>query len=281
MAWPIEIAQYNQQIPMSLERLEHDGFRFMSSLDTWIYGQLFKPMHPRQTSEVIVLYHGLGAHLNTQGYIDIAQSWTERGFYVIGMDCRHQGGKTLGFPQRDPEGLYLSGMDQEKTYYYRQIYLDAYRLIDVALMLIPNAHLYATGGSQGGALAIFAGTFHDAVELVMADMPSCIDIPYLIDKTESGFKVFKPYVKKMHPDALRMLDTLSTIDLSIISKHIQKPVLLSSGDSDQICPLETTRLFYDLMDCKKKLVVYPGYGHGGFDALHLNEKLEWIRRHAT
>jgi cephalosporin-C deacetylase len=279
MHWNQEIKQYNQQIPISLEQLEDHWFRFMSSLDTWVYGKLFIPCQKREIDEVIVLYHGLGAHLNTQGYIDIAKSWTDRGFYVIGMDCRHQGGKTYGLPKRHPDGLYLSGVEHEKTYYYAHVYLDAIRLIDVAQMLIPNARIYATGGSQGGTLAIFAGTFHSAVELVMADMPSCIDIPYLIRSTESGFKVFKSLIDPHQHDSVRILDILAKIDLLIISKNIKTPVLLSSGDQDLICPLKTTQMFYDLIHCEKRLVIYPGYGHGGFDELHLNEKIKWIDKH--
>jgi len=279
MRWAQYIEQFNQHIKVQLKQFNDGSFCFMSSLDTWIYGQVFEPIHKPSFPEVIVLYHGLGAHLNTQGYIDIAQSWTKKGFYVIGMDVRNQGGKTQGFPIRHPNGLYMSGYESSKTYYYHQVYLDAYRLIDVASMLLPDAKIYVTGGSQGGALAIFAGTYHPNVALVMADMPSCIDIPYLIHQTESGFKVFKTDGSSHDSISNEVMQTLLEIDLLIICKDLSKPILLASGDKDRICPLETTQSFYHQLTCEKELIVYKGYGHGGFDDLHWHEKHRFIMMH--
>lgn len=280
MLWNDRIRQFNQMIPISMEHLDNHMFRFKSSMETWVYGKLFMPNIKRPKKEIIVLYHGLGAHTGTKGYIDIAQFWADQGFYVIGMDCRHQGGKTLGMPNRHPDGLYLSGIEDDDTYYYHQVYLDAYRLIDVATILIPHAKIYTTGGSQGGALAIFAGTYHQAVSLVMADMPSCIDILYLIHFSDSGFNVFRDYIKQISRDSLRILSILSEIDLAIVSSHLNKPILLSSGDQDLICPLKTTQTFYDIISTEKRLVIYPGFGHGGYDDLHWPEKLNWILKHA-
>lgn len=275
MDWIHRIKQYNALININLEHNKDGSFRFMSTYDTWVYGKFLTPEHA-SSSEVIVLFHGLGAHMETEGYLEIAQSWINLGYNVIGMDVRHQGGKTLGFPKRDPEGLYLSGIDHLDTYYYYQVYLDAYRLIDVAKLLMPDAHLYATGGSQGGALAIFVGMYHPNVEIIMADMPSCIDIPYLIHNTESGFKTFKNYIAKSNPNSEMIKHLLSEIDLGIICKDIKKPILLSSGDQDNICPLKTTESFFNSIQCDKDLIVYPGYGHGGYDHLHFKKKRQWI-----
>ncbi len=264
------------QIPLNLHiesRSQQNTFSFSyeSYHNDRIYGKYYETLkHPKNIW--IVLYHGLGAHTSTQGYLEFVTWWTDQGFDVIGIDMRNQGGLTKGFPIPDPHGLYLSGMDRFEHYYYTVLYLDAYRLIDVA-KFIKNQKVIVNGGSQGGTLALFTGATHPDVELILADMPSNIDLETLIHNSTGGFKVFKDY--QITPPSW----LFENIDLLNYAKEIKKPVLLASGTDDSVCPISTVDMFFDQLDCVKTFLRYDHYGHGGYDHLHFPEKLHFIHHH--
>jgi len=265
------------QIPLelTLEKTETPNitrFSFLSLHQNKVYGHMYES-HVSSKKTWIILYHGLGAHTLTPGYLAFVKWWTDQGYDVIGMDVRHQGGLTKGIPSIDQRGLYVSGVAQFETYYYTTIYADAYRLVTVAKTLKPDHHVYATGGSQGGALAFFAATMHQEVELLMIEMPSNVCIPILVNTSEGGFKAFKTHHVDL-PDWL-----LSDIDLLAYAKKLHIPILMASGTNDTICPYSTAIKLYDMLDTKKKIITYEGFGHGGYDDLFFQEKLQFIFEH--
>lgn len=245
-------------------------FSFRSLNNDIIYGHFFETKEISKNTWII-LYHGLGAHTQTAGYLEFVSWWNNQGYDVIGMDIRQQGGLTKGLPLIDQRGLYLSGLESLNTYYYTCVYVDAYRLVDVALTLKPNHRIYVAGGSQGGALALVASSLHPSIQLAMVEMPSNTDIQTLIHESTGGFRAFSTYEVKI-PNWI-----MDDIDVMSYAKHIKVPVLLSSGTEDSICPHKTAVSLYNALNCTKKLIVYPGYGHGGYDALFFKEKLSFIQ----
>lgn len=280
MDWIERLELFQKQIPFSFTLHDEGTFSFPSSLQTQVYGKYYTPIqdyHPLRG--VILLYHGLGAVIHTQGYQDLKDFWVAQGFAVVGFDVRNQGGMTQGLPKRHPGGLYLSGAENVEESYFVQMYFDSIRLVDVAKQLFPGFNLYATGGSQGGTLAIIAGMFHPDIKLVMADMPNCIDIPYLIHHANSGFQAFKTAQNGFYLQDIRLQPLIKAIDLLSLTSYLTKPTLLSSGSDDEVTPMVATKKFYDQIRCQKQLIVYPGYGHGGFDQAQGVEKCNWISLH--
>ena len=221
----------------------------------------------------IILYHGLGAHTGTAGYLEFVSWWTKKGYDVIGMDVRNQGGLTKGHPAPNPKGLYLSGLSSFNQYYYTSVYADAYRLIDVAHLIKPHSEIIVNGGSQGGALALFAGAIHPLVDLILADMPSNIDIKKLIEASEGGFTAFL----SNHIIPPKWL--FEEIDLLSYANDIKKPTLIASGDKDLVCPTETAKTLFNELNVEKSFILYETYGHGGYDVMHFPKKIEFINKH--
>ena len=261
-------------------KITGSSFSFDSSLNTRVYGSLFFAKKSRNNI-CIVMYHGLGAHTHTQGYIDLAHMWTEQGYDVIGMDIRHQGGLTTGHPKVSKNGLYTSGYESLETYYYTQIYIDTYLLLEVAKQIFPNHLLIANGGSQGGALALISAALHPDIALCIADMPSNTDIPYLMHHSDSRFKDFNLLITLNPSQKTHIENILIDIDVLSYAKMIKVPTLLASGSNDQVCPTITTSKLYDLLTCKKDFCIYEGFGHGGYDDIHFPKKLEFIHHHLT
>jgi len=263
---PLEIKQESMNDPRIVR------FSYRSLHDDRIYGHLFKT-EKEQHHACILLYHGLGAHTLTSGYLTFVKWWNDQGYDVIGMDVRHQGGISKGIPKVDQRGLYLSGIESFETYYYTSIYVDAYLLVDVLEKMKNYDHIYATGGSQGGALALFVSAMHPKIDLVMAEMPSNTEIKTLIHASEGGFKAFK--TQSIHePEWL-----YTEIDLMSYAHLIKKPMLLSTGSIDLICPPQTAKSFYERVSSPKQFLIYEGYGHGGYDELLFKEKLQFINNY--
>lgn len=246
-------------------------FSFSSYHDDRIYGRYFEAKL-NSINAWIILYHGLGAHTLTEGYLEFVSWWNTQGFDVIGMDVRHQGGLTKGTPLPDARGLYLSGINHLENYYYTSIYLDAYRLVDVAHQ-IKQQNIIVNGGSQGGTLALFAGATHPKVNLILADMPSNINLHTLINHSTGGYKAFIDHAVTQ-PKWL-----FEEIDLIHYAKAIKKPVLIASGTDDTVCPISTAEAFFAALECDKSFIRYDHYGHGGYDTLHFPEKLKFIKEH--
>lgn len=262
-------------LPVNIKFENSSEFTFDSFNDTVVHGKIFKA-DQYKTNRLILFYHGLGAHTQTQGYKDLAQMWVEAGYDVIGIDLRHQGGKTKGNPQLSTYGLYVSGIDHFENYYYTNLYLDAFRLVEVAKILFPNHLLIANGGSQGGALSLFVASLHKDVKICLADMPSNCDIPFLIEHSKSAFSAFELYFKEHKKNESHAIDILKEIDLLNHVENIKIPTLLASGTKDEVCPTQTTQLVMGKLQCKKDIFIYEGYGHGGYDAIHFPIKLKWI-----
>lgn len=263
---PLEIKLEQQNNPRITR------FSYPSHHGDLIYGHLFETEH-KQNHACILLYHGLGAHTMSSGYLTFVKWWNDQGYDVIGMDVRNQGGLSKGKPTVDSRGLYLSGIDSFENYYYTSIYIDAYLLVDVAFKLKNYDHIYATGGSQGGALALFVTAMHPKIELVMAEMPSNTDILTLIHASEGGFRAFKN--EQIHEPEWLYTD----IDLMSYVHLIKKPVLLSTGSIDPICPPQTAKSFYEKLSCPKQFLIYEGCGHGGYDELLFKEKCQFIQHY--
>lgn len=245
-------------------------FSFSSLHDDTIFGHIFESKKPSKHTW-IVLYHGLGAHTQTAGYLAFVSWWNKEGYDVIGIDIRHQGGLSRGTPIPDTKGLYVSGINNFESYYYTCVYADVFRLIDVASHIKPHHHIYVTGGSQGGALALCAAALHRKVELVMVEMPSNTDIKVLINQSEGGFKSFITHHIKT-PSWL-----IDEIDILNYAHAIRVPTLIGSGTNDQICPYETSISLFASLKCMKNFVTYEGYGHGGYDERFFEEKLKFIQ----
>lgn len=248
-----------------------------------IYGKLWTPNHPN--NKCIVLFHGLGAHTSTEGYLAIALRYVAHGFHVVGFDVRLQGGKTI-----DPTkyryleyGLYAGNIDSLFDYYYIKVYQDALMLMHVIdqIDFLKDTIKIATGGSQGGALALFVSSIRSNIDACVVDIPSCCNIPYLMNHSDGGFKQVNQLLMDVLELTTPVMNQLSYIDLMNLTSYIKCRVLASVGGLDTICPPESFESTYQQIKTYKQRITYPEYGHGGFDLIHFPKKLAFINKDET
>ena len=214
--------------------------------------------------------------------------WALAGYAHLFMDTRGQGSSWMVGDTPDPEasgapahpGFMTRGILDPATYYYRRVFVDAARAVDVALSLddIDSSRIAVAGGSQGGGIAIAAASLAPNVAAAIVDVPFLCDFPRALTLVDKD-----PYTEvvrylKAHRDHLeRVLRTLAYIDGAILGRRATAPALFSVGLMDEICPPSTVYAAYNAYGGPKEIREYPFNDHEGGQGFHEVEKFRWLR----
>jgi cephalosporin-C deacetylase len=202
------------------------------------------------------------------------------------MDLRGQGGDWRGAETPDPgdggapsaPGFVTRGIADPRTHYFTRLFVDAVRAVDAA-----RAHpaaagrpIVASGGSQGGALAIAAAHLAG----VAATLP---DVPFLAHfRRAVAITDARPYREliefcAVHSDRVdEVFRTLSYIDVVNHARHATVPALFSVGLIDDVTPASTVFAAYNHYGGPKDIAVYPFNAHEGGGTRHLKAKLAFL-----
>lgn len=155
---------------------------------------------------------------------------------------------------------------------FRDIFLDTAMLARIAMDMdyIDETKVYATGGSQGGALTLACAALEPRVAKAAAVYPFLCDYKRVweMDLDKDAYEELRTYFRCYDPRHERedeIFTKLGYIDLQYLAPRIQGEMLVITGLLDTICPPSTQYAAYNKMTCKKKHILYPDYGH------------EWIR----
>ncbi len=130
----------------------------------------------------VVSYVGYGGG---RGRAEETLIYAAAGFAHLQMDTRGQGsywsaGDTADHGEAGPAipGFMTRGIASRDTYYYRRLFTDAVRAVDVArsLDVVDPARIAVQGGSQGGGMALAVAGLRDDVAAVSAYVPFLCDI---------------------------------------------------------------------------------------------------------
>ena len=161
-------------------------------------------------------------------------------------------------------GWMTRGIRDPQTYYYRYVYADAVR----ALELLANrdevdaSRLAITGGSQGGAITLAVAALSERPKLAMPDIPFLCDFKRSIAITPAGpypeipqfFRAFTG----MQETAMR---TLSYVDNMNLAPWIGCRTVVSNCLWDDICPPSSIFAAYNHIGADKQMEVYPFHKH--------------------
>lgn len=223
------------------------------------------------------------AVLKFHGYSGDSSDWYDKlGFAaantaVFAMDCRGQSGfSDDGICRKGTtfHGHIVRGLSEEdpQKLMFRDIFLDTAMLARVAMDMdyIDETKVYATGGSQGGALTLACAALEPRVAKAAAVYPFLCDYKRVweMDLDKDAYEELRTYFRCYDPRHERedeIFTKLGYIDLQYLAPRIQGEMLVITGLLDTICPPSTQYAAYNKMTCKKKHILYPDYGH------------EWIR----
>jgi cephalosporin-C deacetylase len=213
--------------------------------------------------------------------------WAAAGYAHLLMDTRGQGSTwSVGdTPDPDPTGapfhpgFLTRGILDPATYYYRRVFVDAVRAIEVARShaAIDPTRIAVTGASQGGALTIAAAGLAD-VAAAMPDVPFLSDLPRAITlKDADPYAEIGRYLKAHRDHVEQALATLAYFDVAIVGRRATAPALFSVGLMDEITPPSTVYAAYNWYGGGKEIREYPFNDHEGGGGFHEVAKMRWLR----
>ena len=196
----------------------------------------------------IVQFHGYGSG---RGHALDDLLWASAGYAHLLMDARGQGGGYAGGDTGDPvgsagptqPGFLTRGLESPDTYYYRRVYVDAVRALQVLRERaeVDAARVGAVGASQGGGIALaVAGLVPGAVAALHAQSPFLCDIRRATRITDAApYREIAAYLAAHRTSAAAVFETLGYFDGLGFAARATAPAWFSAGLMDGVCPPST------------------------------------------
>lgn len=134
-----------------------------------IYVKMLLPKNILKPVPAIVEFHGYGGN---GGDWSRRMSYAASGIAYFAMDCRDQMGKS-GNEYFRAGNLIRGLLEGPKQSYYRKVYLDAVRLLDIVFQMekIDTSNIATLGYSQGGAISLVTASLENKVSRIFAIYP--------------------------------------------------------------------------------------------------------------
>ena len=163
-------------------------------------------------------------------------------------------------------GWMSKGILSPEEYYYRAVYMDAVRALEV-LASIPQvdpSRIGVSGGSQGGALTLAAAALSDIPKIALADYPYLSNFERAIDLTPEGpYLELNEYFRRYSDPKVeeQAKKTLSYFDIMNLASKIKCYTWISVGLVDEITPPSTIFATYNHLECPKEIAIFRYFGH--------------------
>lgn len=253
-------------IPYALRAkgLECYAVRFDGYKSGRIAGWYVRP-ETRGTFPGVCIYHGYsGRGTRPLDMLHLAA----QGMCVLSMDCRGQNGQSQDaaeYPEGHQLGWMTQGIRDPKSYYYRYVYADAIRALELLARRdeVDAKRLAVTGVSQGGGLTLAAAALAKTKPiLALPDIPFLCDYRRAISITPIGpYPEIQNFLKAFPALYDQALRTLSYFDCLNLAPWVQCRTVISNGLWDDICPPSTIFGVYNQITAEKQMEVYPFHKH--------------------
>lgn len=239
-----------------------------------VYVKHLRPRNVTGKIPAVIQFHG---YSGSSGDWSAKLGYAASGMAVFAMDVRGQGGKSQdvgGVYGNTLHGHIIRGLDETDPHklLFRDIFLDTAQLAGIVLGLdyIDETKVYASGGSQGGALTIACAALEPGVAKAATTFPFLCDYKRVwdMDLDIQAYAELKEYFRNFDPRHEReqeIFEKLGYIDLQYLAPRIKGDLLMFTGLMDNVCPPSTQYAAYNKMTCRRKHILYPDFGH------------EWLR----
>lgn len=261
-----------------------------------IKGWLHLPVNRPAGTQLPVVVEYVG-YSGGRGLANQDTRWAQAGYAHFIMDTRGQGfGGTVGeTPDPHPSagevayaGLMTRGAGSREDYYYRRVYVDAFRAVEAAQSHpeVDASRVVLTGISQGGGIVVavagLAARRLDGVIAALPDVPFLQDFPRAIDIAPRGpypeIAAFLGRHRDRYEPTLAVLNYFDGINLA---RTATAPALYSVALMDDVCPPSTVFASFNAYGASatpKEIEVYRFNNHEGGQEHHWIRQLRYLRK---
>ena len=154
--------------------------------------------------------------------------------------------------------------------YLRNLFLDTAMIARIVLGLdyVDEKRVGVMGGSQGGGLSIACAALEPRISRCVATYPYMSDYKRVweMDLAKDAYDGLKKYFRQYDPRHERedeIFEKLGYVDIQFLAPRIKANVMMATGLMDTICPPSTQFAMFNKLNCEKKVVIYPDFGHEG------------------
>lgn len=249
-----------------------------------VKGWLVLPAGRSGRLPLVVQYVGYGGG---RGFAHEQLHWAASGYAYFRMDTRGQGsGWSLGATS-DPvgttpsiPGVMTKGVLDKNEYYYRRVFTDAVRAIDmlVAQDFVDGDRIAVCGGSQGGGIALAAAGIDARIKAAMPDVPFLCDYPRAVQKaSRDPYLEIVRFLAQHRDKKAKVFETLSYFDGVNFARQARAAALFSVAVMDDICPPSTVYgAFHAYAGADKSIEEYEFNNHEGGQAFQERAQMVWL-----
>jgi cephalosporin-C deacetylase len=234
-----------------------------------IHAKLLKPVG--RTGPVPAVLHFHGYSFRAGDWSEYLR-WAGAGFVTAALDCRGQAGEsedTGGVRGDTRHGHIVRGLlEGEEKLLYRSIFLDTVRLAHMVMEMeeVDQSRVGATGGSQGGGLALACASLEPRIKRCAPVYPFLSDYQRVweMDLAQRAYEELQTFFRHFdptHENEDEYFRRLGYIDVHNLSDRIQAQTLMLTGLMDTVCPPSTQFAAYNAITAPKDMVIYPDFRH--------------------
>jgi cephalosporin-C deacetylase len=246
------------------------------------------PRGAREPLPCVVRYIG---YTGGRGFPHTHLEWAAAGYAALVVDTRGQGGSNPNSPgaTADPDGgdfagapgMMTRGIMDPENYYYRRVFADAARAVDVAAThpAVDAGRIAVEGASQGGGIAQAVAALRPQVSAALIDVPFLTFFRRAVEITGSDpYQELVRFLSTQRQAEERVFRTLSYFDGVNFAARGVVPALYSVALMDEICPPSTVFAAYNHWQGQKEIAVWPWNGHEGGGGAHRESQLRYLRQ---
>ena len=231
----------------------------------------------------VVQYVGYGGG---RGHALEGLLWASAGFAHLQMDSRGQGSGWSTGVTPDPSpgspqgpGVMTRGILDPAGYYYRRLFTDAVRAVDVARGLdrVDPDRVAVLGGSQGGGTALAVAGLRPDVAALVSFVPFLCDFPRATRITDGyPYREVADYLAVHRDQVDRVHRTLSYVDGVTFARRATAPALFSVALMDPVCPPSTVYAAVNAYGGPREVLRWEYNGHEGGGVLDEERALAFL-----